>query len=66
MGRATEGFHFINQTQRERDQEGLYTNLTITEDLIKLRKEHLLSKKDRLVAEKSGLKPAGDGTFSLF
>lgn len=59
MGRATEFFHYINQEKLDKEDDKLYTHLTITEEIKKIRKDHLISKK-------SGLKPTGDGTFSLF
>lgn len=59
MGRATEFFHYINQEKLDKEDEKLYTHLTITEEIKKIRKDHLVTKK-------SGLKSKGDGSFSLF
>ncbi len=59
MGRATEFFHFINQEKLNKEDDHLYTHLTITDEIKKLRKDHCIYKK-------SGLKPKDDGSFSLF
>lgn len=59
MGRATEFFHFLKQEKLSKEDDLQYTHLTITDELKKL-------KKDNQVRQKSGLKPKGDGTFSLF
>ena len=58
MGRATEFFHFINKEKLDSEDSLLYTHLTITEDIKKLRQKYRLEKK-------SGLKLKG-GTFELF
>jgi len=59
MGRATEFYHYINQEKLDKDQENLYTHLTITDEIKEIREDHLITKK-------SGLKAKGDGSFRLF
>ena len=59
MGRATEFFHYINQEKFDQEDEHNYTHLEITNEIKRIRKDHLITKK-------SGLKSKGDGSFSLF
>ena len=59
MGRATEFFHYINQKTVDKEDDVLYTNLTITKEIKKIRK-------DLLHLKKTGLKTENDGTFTLF
>jgi hypothetical protein len=59
MGRATEFYHFINLKVIDKEEKVLYTNLTITENIEKIRKESLHFKK-------TGLIPNKDGTNRLF
>jgi hypothetical protein len=66
MGRATEFYYYINQENIDKEDEKLYSHLTITDEIKQIRKDQLLAKKDFLAAKKSGLKPKGDGSFSLF
>lgn len=58
--RATQFFHYINQ-EKEVDKEDklLYTHLTITDEIKKIRRDHLVTKK-------TGLIPKDNGTFTLF
>ncbi len=66
MGRITEFFYFINQDDLSADDDCLYAHLAITEDIKKLRKEHLKAMKEFKYLTKGGLKPKEDGTFLLF
>jgi hypothetical protein len=62
MGRATEGFHFINLDSLDLYDDSMYTSLFIDDEMKKLRKERIAAKK----AAKKGLKAKADGTFILF
>ena len=59
MGRATEFFHYLNQKTVDKEDDMLYTNLTIDKEVKKLRKNYWHFKK-------TGLKTKDDGSFTLF
>ncbi len=59
MGRATEFYYYIKQEEINKEEDILYTHLTISKEIKQIRKDYLLSKK-------TDLKLKGDGSFNLF